>query len=130
MLYFCLQMVLVVIFIIAVIMYRVLIAIPLFQNEWTRSQASIIASLTSACVNLVLIMALSLVYEKLAFRLTQWGKFILTLYLSWLSPSMRNFAVVTVSVVLRQWWVNNTCLCYVVSGVDRTSLEARVSVID
>ncbi|KAK2192818.1 hypothetical protein NP493_22g05054 [Ridgeia piscesae] len=66
------MMVLVVIFIIAVIMYRVLIAIPLFQNEWTRSQASIIASLTSACVNLVLIMALSLVYEKLAFRLTQW----------------------------------------------------------
>ena len=68
------QMVLVVIFIIAVIMYRVLIAIPLFQNEWTRSQASIIASLTSACVNLILIMALSLVYEKLAFKLTQWGE--------------------------------------------------------
>ena len=55
-------------------MYRVLIAIPLFQNEWTRSQASIIASLTSACVNLILIMVLSLVYEKLAFKLTQWGR--------------------------------------------------------
>ena len=103
MLCFCLQMVLVVIFIIAVIMYRVLIAIPLFQNEWTRSQASIIASLTSACVNLILIMALSLVYEKLAFRLTQWGKFILTLYLSWLLlvSSVGNFAVITVSLVLK-----------------------------
>ena len=68
-----LQMVLVLIFIIAVIMYRVLISIPLFQNTWTRSQASIIASMSAAFVNLVLIMALGLVYEKLAFRLTQWG---------------------------------------------------------
>ena len=55
-------------------MYRVLIAIPLFQNRWIRSEASIIASLTAACVNLVLIMALSLVYEKLALKLTQWGR--------------------------------------------------------
>ena len=70
------QMSLVIIFIIAVIMYRVLIAIPLFQNRWIRSEASIIASLTAACVNLVLIMALSLVYEKLALKLTQWGWFL------------------------------------------------------
>ena len=68
------QMVIVLIFILAVIMYRVLVAIPLFQNEWTRSQASTIASMSSAVVNLVLIMALGKVYEKLALKLTQWGE--------------------------------------------------------
>ena len=70
---FYFQIVLVIIFINAVIMYRVLVAIPLFQNEWTRSQASAIASLSSAVVNLILIMALGKVYEKLALKLTQWG---------------------------------------------------------
>ena len=70
----CFQMVLVVIFIIAVIMYRVLISIPLFQNKWTRSQAQTIASMSAAVVNLILIMALGKVYEKLALKLTQWGK--------------------------------------------------------
>ena len=34
-----------------------------------------IASMTAACVNLVLIMALGKVYEKLALKLTQWGKY-------------------------------------------------------
>ena len=67
-------MVLVLIFIIAVIMYRVLISIPLFQSEALRPKASIIASSTSAVVNLILIMALGRVYEKLARMLTKWGK--------------------------------------------------------
>ena len=71
---FVLQMVLVIIFIIAVIMYRVLISIPLFKNKTFRNQASSIASMTSAIVNLILIMALAKVYEKLALKLTQWGK--------------------------------------------------------
>ena len=67
-------MVLVIIFIIAVIMYRVLIAIPLFQNNDLRSKAMMIASGSAAVVNLILIMALGKVYEKLALKLTQWGK--------------------------------------------------------
>uniref|UniRef100_A0A1I8HU45 Anoctamin n=1 Tax=Macrostomum lignano TaxID=282301 RepID=A0A1I8HU45_9PLAT len=66
------MMVLVVIFIIAVIIYRVLIAIPLFQNPLLRSQATTVASGSAACVNLVLIMSLGKVYEKLAYKLTQW----------------------------------------------------------
>ena len=67
-------MILVVIFIIAVIMYRILISIPLFQSNEFRSQASTIASMSAAIVNLILIMALAKVYEKLALKLTQWGK--------------------------------------------------------
>ncbi len=68
-------MVLVIIFIVAVIMYRVLIAIPLFQNNDLRSKALMIASGSAACVNLILIMALGKVYEKLALKLTQWGEY-------------------------------------------------------
>ena len=68
------QMVLVVIFIIAVIMYRVLVSIPLFQNSQLRSLAFTISSFSAAVVNLILIMALGKVYEKLALKLTQWGK--------------------------------------------------------
>ena len=55
-------------------MYRVLIAIPLFQNNELRSKAMMIASGSAAVVNLILIMALGKVYEKLALKLTQWGK--------------------------------------------------------
>ena len=66
-------MVLVLIFIMAVIMYRVLISIPLFQNKLLRAQATTIASVSSAIVNLILIMSLGKVYEKLALKLTQWG---------------------------------------------------------
>ena len=60
-------------------MYRVLIAIPLFQNNELRSKAMMIASGSAAVVNLILIMALGKVYEKLALKLTQWGKGALTL---------------------------------------------------
>lgn len=63
---------LVIIFIIAVIMYRVLISIPLFQNKTLRGKAALIASISSAVVNLILIMSLGKVYEKLAFKMTQW----------------------------------------------------------
>ena len=67
-------MILVVIFIVAVIMYRVLVSIPLFQNQFLRSQATSIASISAAVVNLILIMSLGKVYEKLALKLTQWGR--------------------------------------------------------
>ncbi|CAG5129793.1 unnamed protein product, partial [Candidula unifasciata] len=63
---------LVLIFIIAVIMYRVLISIPLFENKELRPKASTIASMSAAVVNLVIIMTLGRVYEKLALKLTQW----------------------------------------------------------
>ncbi|XP_023932129.1 anoctamin-7 isoform X5 [Lingula anatina] len=66
------MIVLVLIFIIAVIMYRVLVSIPLFQSKAFRPRAEMIASMTSAVVNLILIMVLSKVYEKLAYKLTQW----------------------------------------------------------
>lgn len=66
------MIILVLIFIMAVIMYRVLVAIPLFQNKATRPQASMIASMSAAIVNLILIMALGKVYEKLALKMTQW----------------------------------------------------------
>lgn len=64
--------VLIIIFIIAVIIYRVLIAIPFFQNPLLRSKALIFANTTAAVVNLILIMCLGRVYEKLAYKLTQW----------------------------------------------------------
>ncbi|KAF4525071.1 hypothetical protein B566_EDAN001985 [Ephemera danica] len=67
-----LMMSLVIIFIVAVIIYRVLVSIPLFQNSTFRSQAQAIANVTGAVVNLCLIMAMSRVYEKLAYRLTTW----------------------------------------------------------
>jgi anoctamin-7 len=68
------QMSLVIIFIVAVIIYRVLVSIPLFQNSTFRSQAQAIANMTGAVVNLIIIMAMSRVYEKLAHRLTAWGE--------------------------------------------------------
>ncbi|XP_071455005.1 anoctamin-7-like [Hetaerina americana] len=67
-----LMMSLVMIFIVAVIIYRVLVSIPLFQNATFRAQAQSIANITGACVNLCLIMAMSRVYENLALRLTTW----------------------------------------------------------
>jgi anoctamin-7 len=75
-------MILVLVFIIAVILYRVLISIPLFQNPLLRSRALTIASLSAAIVNLTLIMSLGKVYEKLAEKLTQWGKWTFCLLFS------------------------------------------------
>ena len=68
------QVMLVLVFIIAVIIYRFLIKIPLFQNKLLRSNAEIYATLSAAIVNLILIMCLGKVYETLAYKMTQWGK--------------------------------------------------------
>ena len=73
------QISLVLIFIVAVIIYRTLVAIPLFQDETLRPIAQMISSMSGAMLNLVLIMALGRVYEKLAFGLTTWGE-------NWLFP--------------------------------------------
>ncbi|XP_076365201.1 anoctamin-7-like isoform X1 [Tachypleus tridentatus] len=67
-----LMLALIIIFIVAVIIYRVLVSIPLFQSKTFRGVASPIASSTGACVNLIFIMALGRVYETLALKLTQW----------------------------------------------------------
>ncbi|XP_071532826.1 anoctamin-7-like isoform X2 [Panulirus ornatus] len=66
------MMSLVIIFIIAVIIYRVLVSIPLFRNDTLRSQAQAISSLSGAVVNFIIIMCMGRVYEKLAYRLTTW----------------------------------------------------------
>ena len=67
-------MVLVVIFIVAVIMYRIVVSMAMFESKTLRSQASLIASLSAAVVNLIIIMALGRLYEKLALSLTHWGR--------------------------------------------------------
>ena len=56
------------------IIYRTLVQIPLFQNDSLRPMAQMIASMSGAMINLVFIMMLGRVYEKLALRLTTWGK--------------------------------------------------------
>ena len=56
------------------IIYRTLVQIPLFQNTTLRPVAQMIASMSGAMVNLVLIMMLGRVYEKMALKLTTWGK--------------------------------------------------------
>ncbi|KAH3784068.1 hypothetical protein DPMN_162019, partial [Dreissena polymorpha] len=66
------MMTLVMIFIVAVIVYRVLVSKPLFQHASTRPRAQLIASFSSAIVNLLCIMALGRLYEKLALKMTQW----------------------------------------------------------
>ncbi|XP_042217319.1 anoctamin-7-like isoform X2 [Homarus americanus] len=66
------MMSLVIIFIVAVIIYRVLVSIPLFRSDALRSQAQAISSLSGAVVNFIIIMCMGRVYEKLAYRLTTW----------------------------------------------------------
>ncbi|XP_041480782.1 anoctamin-7-like isoform X2 [Lytechinus variegatus] len=63
---------LVIIFLTGVIMYRVLISIPLSQNELFRSNAQTIASISGAILNLILIMVLGQVYQKLAVIMNDW----------------------------------------------------------
>ena len=63
----------VIIFIVAIIVYRIVVSIPLFQHETLKSQAQVIANLSGAVVNLILIMALGRFYEKVALKLTTWG---------------------------------------------------------
>ena len=62
-------------FILAVIIYRTVVQIPLFQNETFRPLTQMIASMSGAMVNLVFIMMLGRVYERLALRLTTWGMY-------------------------------------------------------
>ncbi|XP_067946749.1 anoctamin-4-like isoform X2 [Watersipora subatra] len=58
--------------ILSVILYRIFIAVPLYNqgNDLIRSQASLITSVTAACISVVAIAILNKVYEKLAVFLT------------------------------------------------------------
>ena len=55
-------------------MYRVLVSIPLSQNPLFRSNAQTIASMSGAVLNLILIMVLGQVYQRLAVILNDWGE--------------------------------------------------------
>jgi len=63
---------LVLIFILAVIIYRTLASIWLFSNPTTRRIAPVLASTSGAVINLIFIMAMGKFYERLAFKLTTW----------------------------------------------------------
>lgn len=63
---------LVVIFIVAVILYRIIVSIPLFRNHRTRAHATEVASLTGAVIQLIIIMILGKIYERVAERITEW----------------------------------------------------------
>ncbi|KAL3228037.1 hypothetical protein MRX96_003967 [Rhipicephalus microplus] len=67
-----LMIALVLVFMVSVIVYRVLVSIPLFRSQSFKGLASVIASSSGAFVNLIFIMILGKVYERLAYRLTQW----------------------------------------------------------
>ena len=59
----------------AVIMYRIiLVSTQSFQTQRYRPIAGLIATSSGAFLNLILIMIVGRVYEKLAYRLTEWGK--------------------------------------------------------
>ncbi|XP_023234951.1 anoctamin-7-like isoform X2 [Centruroides sculpturatus] len=63
---------LVVVFVFAVIVYRLLVSIPLFQYKPFRGMAPVIASLSGACINLLFIMIMGRIYENIALKLTEW----------------------------------------------------------
>ncbi|RWS22487.1 anoctamin-7-like protein, partial [Leptotrombidium deliense] len=63
---------LVIIFIVAVIFYRMVITLTLFKVESLRGKSAMIASTTGAVLNLIFIMTMSRVYERLAHKLTTW----------------------------------------------------------
>merc|ERR1719336_400732 len=63
---------LVLVCILAVIIYRTVASIELFKHNATRSIAPILASTTGAMINLMAIMTMGKLYERLAFRLTTW----------------------------------------------------------
>ena len=75
------QICVVLIFILAIILYRILITITLFRGTEgvLRSQASTLASVTASLFNLIIILILGRIYEKLAYKLTQWGTSVLFL---------------------------------------------------
>jgi len=72
----CLKIIVVLISIVAVIVYRIAIAIPLQRRTSgvVRDQSATVAAMTAAVLNLILIMILGTIYQKLALLLTRWGE--------------------------------------------------------
>jgi len=66
----------VMIFIVAVIVYRVVVAVSLHRNStgFFRTQASTIAGVTASVINLIIILILGKIYQNLALRFTRWGE--------------------------------------------------------
>ncbi|CAF5178468.1 unnamed protein product, partial [Rotaria magnacalcarata] len=62
----------VIIFIIAIIVYRIIVSISLFQSNELRQYALSVASISGAVINLIIIMVLGRLYEIIAYKLTQW----------------------------------------------------------
>ncbi|XP_028393643.1 anoctamin-7-like isoform X1 [Dendronephthya gigantea] len=63
---------LVLVFMLGVIVYKLLVYRPLAKNPSTKAKAQQIANMTGAMVNLMTIMILSRVYEKVALALNHW----------------------------------------------------------
>lgn len=59
-----------------VIIYRIAIAVALYASgeEVIQSRASLIASATAACINLLTIVILNFIYQRIAHELTEIGK--------------------------------------------------------
>uniref|UniRef100_A0A1I8HU17 Anoctamin n=1 Tax=Macrostomum lignano TaxID=282301 RepID=A0A1I8HU17_9PLAT len=66
------RLVVVFIFLAAVVAYRLLVSVPLFRNPLFHARANLLANASAAVLNLIIIMCLGQVYEKLAYRITQW----------------------------------------------------------
>ena len=69
------QIFVVLICITGVILYRIAIGIALYRGTTgvVRAQASTVASMTAALINLIFIMILGTIYQKIALQLTRWG---------------------------------------------------------
>ncbi|XP_068699332.1 anoctamin-7-like [Montipora foliosa] len=63
---------LVVLFMVGVIVYKLLVIHPLYKNPQFQQYAATIVSVTGSIMNLIIIMILSKVYEKLAYVLNHW----------------------------------------------------------
>ncbi|CAH3190102.1 unnamed protein product, partial [Porites evermanni] len=63
---------LVVLFMVGVIVYKLLVIHPLYKNPQFQQYAANIVSITGSIMNLIIIMILSKVYEKLAYVLNHW----------------------------------------------------------
>lgn len=58
---------------VGVIVYKLLVIHPLYKSHEFQAHANQLVSATGAILNLIIIMILSRVYEKLALLLNHWG---------------------------------------------------------
>lgn len=62
--------------ILAVIVYRVLIVLLIYESEdkILKSQARLVTTVTAACISVIIISLLNKIYEKIAVFLTNMGE--------------------------------------------------------